>query len=411
MFTHHLTQPLRRGGEESTVRLWSTAVTERRALPAWLLPAYFVALCVGFFVVRGTSYFRMTHVDLPSFWGAAQLVFNRGESPFSLDALRAITADDTTFPWLYPPPSLFVFAPLAAVPYATAQTLVLALNHVLLVVLAWLIPLGLLKLDPRRDVLAIAACLTFVAFFGPVFVTLYNGQTNLLVTLAVVVFWLAARDHRDVIAALALTLAVLLKTYPLILLPLLFIIGRRKLVLLTLGALALVALASLGLPAGLWTDWWTKVVPAGGYGATPHGLFAPDSVFNQSLHGVFSRLQLAPLTWLASALVLAVTTLATVRRRELEYVVSLALPAVFLIAPVSWEHHLVTLLPVIAVLAFSRTQRAFTVAVIITALVLSPEALLPLKGVAVIALWGLALIRPRFSARLEISSQSPAALR
>lgn len=215
------------------------------------------------------------------------------------------------------------------------------------------------------------------------------------------------------VGAALLVLAVLLKTYPLVLLPLLFIIGYRRAVALTLAGLGAVALASLViLPSGLWAEWLNVIVPSGAPGAAPSGLFSPAAVWNQSLNGVFARLftesewshpllvnpALArALTWGSAGVVLLTTAAVAWRVRTwpdaLDRVLRVALPAIFLVAPLSWEHHLVYTLPSVLtlLLAVSRTRWLFSALVILAATVLAPEALLPFKGAAMVLVFGLSV--------------------
>lgn len=383
------------------------------------LPVLFVGLLLFFLLRHGVTYFAMTHVDLPSFYAASVEVFGHGRSPYSPEQLaRVLGPEVDVFPWLYPPTSLFVFWPLSWLRYAQAQTLVLFLNHVLLIALAWFLPLGVLRLplpatrgEGRPG--AIALCLTYVFLFEPVFVTLYNGQTNLLLLAALSGAWVSLRRGHDALGAALLTLAVLLKTYPLLLLPLLFMLGYRRAVSITLAGLSTLVLASLLLlPSGLWTEWLTTIVPSGAPGAAPSGLFSPAAVWNQGLNGVFARLftesewsqplVVSPvlarvLTWLSVGGVGLATAAVTWRVRAwpdaLDRVFRVALPALFLVAPLSWEHHLVYTLPsvLMLLLAVSRQRWLFSALVVVAAAVLAPEALLPLKGAAMALVFGLSV--------------------
>ena len=76
----------------------------------------------------------------------------------------------------------------------------------------------------------------------------------------------------------------------------------------------------------------------------------------------------------------------------------IALPSLYLVAPLSWEHHLVYLLPVLLMLFTSEhswsvgNTRALRILVIgLWALFALPQ-LLAIKGYGVVALWALSLL-------------------
>jgi alpha-1,2-mannosyltransferase len=231
----------------------------------WLLLALFFILYAWFFIRHGVTCLNITHLDLPSFYAASVQVFRNGGSPYDLEQLVQINgADVQTLPWLYPPTSLFVFFPLAYLTYAKAQSVVLVMNHALFIALAWFLPLGVCRLQPERRFWAVALCLAYTLVFGPIFVTLYSGQINLVLLASLVIFWTAAKSSRPVVASLFLALAIVLKTYPLVLLPLLLLIDGRRIVMLTLGWLVCMAVFSLlVLPSGLWTEWLSTILPSG----------------------------------------------------------------------------------------------------------------------------------------------------
>jgi len=137
------------------------------------------------------------------------------------------------------------------------------------------------------------------------------------------------------------------------------------------GVVALVALYGLVawwvLPRSLWGDWLTNVAPTGGYGLRPFNLpFLPVEPWNHSINGFMlfvqdrapevsgipTRLLTRPLTYLLAGAVAAATvglSYLSARRRQgertLDVEVSLFLLMMFLVAPLSWEHHLVYALP------------------------------------------------------------------
>jgi len=120
------------------------------------------------------------------------------------------------------------------------------------------------------------------------------------------------------------------------------------------------------LPQQFWGDWARNVMPTGGYGLRPFNLFLPVEPWNHSINGFMlfvqdrvptvlgleTRQVTKPLTYLLAGAVAAATlalALLSARKgagaRTLDADVSLFLLMMFLIAPLSWEHHLAYVLP------------------------------------------------------------------
>jgi hypothetical protein len=120
------------------------------------------------------------------------------------------------------------------------------------------------------------------------------------------------------------------------------------------------------LPRELWGEWARNVAPTGGYGLRPFNLFLPVEPWNHSINGFFLFVQdrcqgafgfplgliTRPLTYIVAGAVGAATVgLSYLSRRKgagdatLDLEVSLFLLMMFLVAPLSWEHHFVYVLP------------------------------------------------------------------
>jgi hypothetical protein len=163
----------------------------------------------------------------------------------------------------------------------------------------------------------------YVLTYNPVVDNFAWGQINLIVLALVCFAWLALkRGGHALSVAVPLSLAILLKTYPVLLLPLLVIRRRYAAAAAVLALLGLYALAAwAALPRELWGDWARNVAPTGGYGLRPFGLFLPVEPWNHSINGFFlfvqdrcpellglqTRLITTPLTYLVSGAVGAVT--------------------------------------------------------------------------------------------------------
>lgn len=311
--------------------------------------------------------------DFPTLYWGARMVFEEGRSPYVDGAFDEVAEREQRriFPYLYPPPSLLAFYPFSTTTYDAAKVRLLVTSHVCFLVILYLLFLRIRPFDPPHERRGLAAALmtVYVLNYYPVADNFAWGQINLIVLALVCFAWLALkRGGRALSIAAPLSLAVLLKTYPVLLLPLLVIRRRYAAAAWTLGLVALYGLASwLILPEGLWGDWLANVAPTGGYGLRPFNLpFIPVEPWNHSINGfmlfvqdrvpevfgVRTGLITRPLTYPLAAAVGVVTVglaFLSARRgqgqRTLDADVSLFLLMTFLAAPLSWEHHLVYALP------------------------------------------------------------------
>jgi len=147
---------------------------------------------------------------------------------------------------------------------------------------------------------------------------------------------------------------------------------------------------------------------------TPAGMYPPAAIWNQNLNGFFARaftenswsnpILVDPglaklLTYGAAGLIAVVTGMTVWRSRtckdSLDRTMLVALPAMYLIAPFSWEHHLFYLLPCILILINSRPlfgtlpRAMYFFLCFASALLIGLPMGLEFKLYAVIVLWGL----------------------
>jgi alpha-1,2-mannosyltransferase len=307
---------------------------------------------------------RFLETDFQSFYYAADAAFNRGLSPYSLDVVRLFERDmgGVVYPFLYPPTALPWFLPFALFDFTTAVLLFQAVSVAclfLVILLLW-----------REIVPRIASPAWQLIFLGALFVfegvsaTLNWAQINLIVVAFVLIAWLRSSDPKaDRLVAFCLFAASVLKTYPLLFL--LVPLMRRRFGVIgwfAVFALADLLISLLVLPGGVWRDWLENVVPTGGYGTMPFGLFSLSTVGNQTFNGLFLRVfgegDAAQLWATIAALVCcAATGLAVFLARDIDrqayYGLSFGLVSVltFLISPLSWPHHFVFLIPALAAAA------------------------------------------------------------
>ncbi len=330
----------------------------------------FLFLYPPFLVKHGFEMRDIRYEDLPSFYGAARVTFTHRASPYTWEAQKQIAreTDGPVFPYLYPPTSLPIFYPLAGLSFDAAKDAMLVLNHLLslgAIVLCFFFLKQVTGTNPSE--LVGAVCVLFCFLFDPIRSTIFHGQINLVVLCALLAFHLLLSKGRELPAMLFLALAIVLKTYPAVLV-LLLLAQRRYRAVISLGVvlLAWLVMSAALLPGVVWGDWFEYVLPFGGYGRTVEALCSPANIWNQNLNGFFVRLFMngdssnalfncpvlaRALTYLCSVVLLALSTWLCHRVSKahsdrfagLEF--ALYLTVVFLISPLSWFHHLVFILP------------------------------------------------------------------
>lgn len=340
----------------------------------------FVLMYVPFVYAYGYQLFSQGSIDFPSFYASSKVTFNDNKSPYSEEALTSVGIEikQKVYPYLYPPPSLLAFYPLSLFTYEQGRTLLMVINHLCLAAFIYLFFFHILWTDasstnhilsPAALSLAYLMPLVYVLNYKGIIVNFDHGQINLIVLVLMVVSWIAIKNNRAAwLIGLPLSLAVLLKTYPVVLV--LFLVFRRKYqaVMWCTSLLCLYTVAAyLILPSVVWGDWMVNVLPTGGYGETPFHLFSPASQGNQNINGFAARLftenefsepllankTLARITAYLLSFVVLITTLglSVLRARQIEdgksldIEFSLYLLLMYLAAPLSWEHHLVYILP------------------------------------------------------------------
>lgn len=330
-------------------------------------------LYIPYLYEYGYKYLFIGNTDFLTFHWAANLIFKQHLSPYTSAALAA-AKDSFGFiipPYLYPPPSLLVFYPCALLSYNRARMAMLVANHacVLLFIYLFVIKIAIINVPSSKRVIALGLAVIYVLGFHPIISTINNGQINLVVLVLLCATWYALKHCRkDLVVAVPLSLAVLMKTYPILLLPMLIIKKRYKAAAWTCFLLLLYAgVAYVVLPATVWNDWVVNVLPTGGYGKAPFNSFSPAELSNQSINGFLARAFTAnglseplwvnpvvgrSLTYIFALCVAGITlglSYFLERKNKSERFsdseISFYLLMIFLVAPLSWEHHLVYVLP------------------------------------------------------------------
>lgn len=327
-----------------------------------------IFLYLPFLLAHGFEAWRQPAVDFPPLYSATRVVFDEAGSPYGERSFekQAVALGRWVPPYIYPPPSLLLFYPFHFFSYDGAKALMLVANHLCLLFAIGFTFRKLFREEFARasGPMAAALCLAYVLLFDPVVVTVHLGQVNLLLLVSLCLTWHALKRNAGAFAiAIPLSLAIVIKTYPVLLLLLLAFRRRYKAAAVTVALYGLYCAASyLLLPSGIWEDWLTKVLP--------HGDSAHPGPWNQNIRAFIARAFLPnqfsdplvalpalvkPTIGLLSLGVVATTIWCSFRRRRepetsrgIDREMSLYLFMIFLIAPVSWEHHFTYLLPSLA---------------------------------------------------------------
>jgi len=153
----------------------------------WPLFVLLAIMGVRFFILYGWNHLAFPNADLPSFYAASIQVFRHGASPYDFQKLAGLMQEQV-YPFLYPPPSLLLYSPMALFSYAHVRVAVLLLNHLSVALVLWLIPFRLMKLELRRDAAMLALLFVYVLTFNPIVETGQHGQVNLLLLLLLLGF-------------------------------------------------------------------------------------------------------------------------------------------------------------------------------------------------------------------------------
>jgi hypothetical protein len=393
----------------------------------------FSVLYFPFLKQYGWGYRNIDNVDLPSFYSASVEVFRNSGSPYNHEILKTIMGPDIVFgPYFYPPPSLLFFYPLSLLEYSSAKVVLLLFNHVIILLLIGLISNYMVSKSNTLSTHFHIVTIVYTLTFYPIIVTINHGQVNLLLLLFLIIFWISTLKNKPILASFFLALAVLLKTYPIILIPILFVIGRKRETFYTiLWLFSLITLSLFLLPISIWQEWFTEIMPTGSYASTPAGLFSPAAIWNQSLNGFFARaftesqwsnplfidIQLARyLTYISAGLVFIVTLVSAWKgflnkSVGMNKALMAALPAIYLVAPLSWEHHLVYLLPTILLLLTAKSNLSlfptviFHLLSILCAIIIAMPHVIQFKFYAVFIVWCLCIFA-LINNRIEIPDSS-----
>ena len=320
----------------------------------------------------------------------AAAVAREGGDYYDLTTLHAMAAHhglpQPVWPYLYPPFLAEFAAPLTFWPYQACEKGWMIVH---IFAGAFIVASGV-KLSRRRDaakaatpitvhplhLAAVAGLFHLLAFRH----NLFMGQINVLVLLAISASLVACAAKRDALSGMALSLAIVIKMSPAILL-LYYAVSRRPRILVAC-LLCAVVLLLMTLPLSGLQKWlhFGQLLPQLAPGETVAGLFPPDSLYNFSLAGFLSRLisshTLVRGLAAAFAAMLLIASYRCARphlRQAPEYLLLPLLTLMIIASPLSYIHHIIYLFPGICWLA-GHTDSASKRALILCGLLIGAAA-------------------------------------
>lgn len=260
------------------------------------------------------------------------------------------TSVGLSLPFTYPPVSAVLFVPLTLMTLAAGGLLLTGIGLAGVI----LMPHGV----SRRW--AAVAVLPLAAVLEPVRATLYYGQINLLLMALVMVDCLTPRPRwpRGMLVGLAAAIKLTPAGF------VLFFLLRRDFRAVVAAAVGFGVTTAIGfLFAGADSvRYWSGELFATGRIGTPH------YAGNQSLLGALARFGIGPpirtIVWLIGVAVIMWLAVRAMRKAAGNPRLALVFNAlaVLVVSPVSWSHHWVWILPILAVLPWRPVVAAVFVA-------------------------------------------------
>jgi alpha-1,2-mannosyltransferase len=294
----------------------------------------------------------------------------------------------------YTPFAALVFAGGSFFPLVTLRWLMTISSLVAIPLTAWL-TLGAMGRRGAGRLAAAAAVSALALWIQPVVKALFLGQIEPLLMLLVV--WDLTRSDSRRWKGIGIGIAAGIKLVPLLFIPYLLLAGKVKQAAMATGAfVATVVVGFISLPGPSASYWLT------GYFVRPGRTGSVHSLVNQSLLGTLARLYgtVAPAqpVWLPIALAVSAVGIVAgamlARTGRPVHGWTLVGVTSVLVSPISWDHHWVWIVPVLALMAgLAFTARPIVKACLVLGIVLitgimaswpwkysGPRAFVPRRG-------------------------------
>jgi alpha-1,2-mannosyltransferase len=292
--------------------------------------------------------------------GAAHVL---GQDLYDVRLPRSQTGGSLGMHFTYPPFAALVFWPFTLASVKVAQLGWSLLNVLVLVAL---IATSIRALRPTwsyRQILAVSAVVLFPALWlNPDLVTLDYGQVNLVIALLVLVDLtgvISVRSRR-LPSGVLLGVAAAIKLTPLIFIPFLFLTRQFRAAATALGTFLACSLGALALaPHSSWLYWSTEIFDAKRSGNL---LYISD----QNLHSALQRMLGGPPTPVLLTVLTVLFAGGGLAAAAWAYRVSSPMLGILLcaatgliISPISWSHHYVWVVPMLAWLVLGQDRPRF----------------------------------------------------
>nr|WP_189313414.1 glycosyltransferase 87 family protein [Streptomyces brasiliensis] len=266
-----------------------------------------------------------------------------GEAVVHGGDLYGFTVTEWRLPATYPPFAAVLFVPTTWIPVPVLKATFLAGNALLLAAFTTL-SARLAGRTVRAPLLCTATALAL--WLEPVFQTLLFGQINLAV--ACLVLWDLTRRPGARGRGVALGVAAGIKLTPVVFVVYLFLTGRRREAGTAMATCAATtALGAVLLPSASADFWTRRLYETGRVGKA-------WIIDNQSLQGLVARALRDPapgVAWALPAAAIAAGGLwLAVHTKDDRHGILVTAATALLVSPISWSHHWVWCVPLLAVL-------------------------------------------------------------
>ena len=273
--------------------------------------------------------------------------------------LIARSSPGRLYSWQLKPGIKFTYTPFAALlfaagsllPWAVLRWLMSVTSIIAVTATAWL-TLGGLGRRGRDRTVATLAVAAVAMWTEPVLRALQLGQVELL--LMALIAWDLCQPDRRWWKGAGVGVAAGIKLVPLIFIPYLVLAGKLRQALVASAAFAATAVIGFAFLPRASTKWWLT-----GYFLHAGNVGDVGSLLNQSLYAMLTRVaggvRAATPAWLGVSVIVAALGLAAAAvlhrsGRPVAGWVTCALTGL-LVSPISWNHHWVWIVPVLALLA------------------------------------------------------------
>ncbi|MGB3975486.1 MAG: glycosyltransferase family 87 protein [bacterium] len=323
-------------------------------------------------------------VDLPSYYVAGYML-RQNVNPYHPDEIRImalqVELSDPIYPYVYFPLVALAFMPLSLIRYQTVQLLWFGMSLIffwLSLLLLYFITRRCYPSDSKLFFNRFLLLIPITCLSHPLIVNFRHGQINAITLFLICAFLYLLMTDSEILAGIALALVISIKPQPAIILPFLLYKKRFRCVSSTIISFATVTYSTVFATG--WDNfrfYLRNILPSFSLVQNQYQrifLYEPP---NQSLQGIISRAfqttkysrglwekpELAILVAciaLPTILMISFYKLFTWNRnkpttdqallRDCSYLLLTSL----LISPITWDHHLVTIYPIAALLLFDK---------------------------------------------------------